>query len=124
DKLRVRDLMTPRAKLIWIQEDEPHDRIWHKIVVSGHSNFPVYGSNREVATGVISVKAIYANMAAGAPVRVKDLMVAPLVVPASQNSLAVLETFKRTGRHIAVVVDEFGSVTGLVTLHDLMEAIV
>lgn len=124
DRLKVRDLMTPRVKIIWIQENEAHDRIWHKVVVSGHTIFPVYAANRDRAIGVISVKAIYANLAAGVPVRVKDLMIEPLVVPASQNALSLLETFKRTGRHMAVVVDEFGTVTGLATLHDLMEAIV
>lgn len=124
DNLRVRDLMTPRAKIIWVQEDEPHERIWHKIVVSGHTTFPVYSTTRERAIGVISIKSIYANMAAGAPVRVRDLMTEPLAVPASQNALSLLETFKKSGKHHAIVVDEFGSVTGLVTLHDMMEAIV
>jgi putative hemolysin len=124
DKLQVRDLMTPRVKVIWIREDEAHERIWHKVVVSGHTNFPVYSSSRDRALGVISVKAIYANLAAGIPVRVKDLIVPPLVVPESQNGLSLLETFKKTGQHMAVVVDEFGTVNGVVTLHDLMEAIV
>jgi putative hemolysin len=124
DKVRVRDLMTPRSKIIWIQEDETHDRIWHKVVVSGHTRFPVYSTTRDRVIGMVSVKEIYANLAAGVPVRVKDLIVEPLVVPSSQNALALLESFKRTGRHMAVVVDEFGTVTGLVTLHDLMESIV
>lgn len=124
DKLKVRDLMTPRSKLIWVQEEEPHDKVWHKIVVSGHSTFPVYTTNRDRVAGVITVKAIYAHLAAGINVRIKDIMTEPFVVPASQNSLVLLETFKRTGRHLAVVVDEFGAVAGLVTLHDIMEAIV
>ena len=125
DKLRVRDLMTPRAKIIWIHEDEPHDRMWHKIVVSGHTTFPVYTDpSRDKVAGVISVKAIYANMAAGVPVRVRDLVTKPLVVPASLNALNLLETFKRSQRHMALVVDEFGNVAGMVTLHDIMEAIV
>ena len=124
DRLKVRDLMTPRAKIIWVREEEPHERIWHKVVISGHTVFPVYSSTRDRAIGVISMKAIYANLAAGVQVRVKDLLIDPLVVPASQNALSLLETFKKTGRHMAMVVDEFGSVTGLATLHDLMEAIV
>lgn len=123
DKLRVSDLMTPRAKIIWIHVEEPHDRIWHKVVVSAHTTFPVYGETRDQVLGVITVKAIYANLAAGVPVRVRDLMVSPLVVPSTQNALQLLETFKRAGRHLAMVVDEFGTITGLVTMHDVLEAI-
>jgi putative hemolysin len=124
DKLRVSDLMTPRAKIIWIHVEEPHDRIWHKVVVSAHTTFPVYGDTRDNVLGVITVKAIYANLAAGVPVRVRDLMVSPLVVPSTQNALQLLETFKRAGRHLAMVVDEFGTITGVVTMHDVLEAIV
>ncbi len=124
DRLEVREIMTPRAKIIWIQQDDPHDSIWHKIVVSNHSSFPVYADNRDNVVGVIAVKAIYAHLAAGLPATVSDLMTKPLFVPATQNVLQLLETFKQTGKHIALVADEFGSVVGLVTLNDVMEAIV
>ena len=124
DRLTVRDIMTPRPKVIWLNREDPHDQIWHKIVVSGHSFFPVYESNRDRAVGVVSVKAIYANLAAGVGVNLKDLMVPPLLVPATQNVLQLVETFKKSGKHLALVADEFGGIVGLVTLNDLMEAIV
>jgi putative hemolysin len=124
DRLALGELMTPRAKIIWINLHEPHDAIWHKIVVSGHTTFPVYDGNRDHVVGVITVKAIYANLAASIPPRVKDLMTRPLVVPATQSASALLETFKRTGKHIALVADEFGGIVGLVSLHDIMEAII
>jgi len=124
DRVPVRDLMTPRAKIIWVNPAETHDALWHKIVVSGHTTFPVYEGNRDHVVGFITVKAIYANLAAGLPVRVKDLMTPPLVVPASQAASTLLETFKRGRHHVAVVADEFGGVIGLVSLHDIMEAIV
>ncbi len=124
DVLVAQDLMTPKAKIIWIQEREPHDMIWHKIVVSGHSNFPVYGETRDHVVGVLSVKSIYANLAAGAPAKVKDLMIAPLLVPASTPASQLLDVFKTSGMHVALLVDEFGQVVGLVTVHDLLEAIV
>jgi putative hemolysin len=123
DKLSVRDLMTPRPKIIWLNADEPHETIWHKIVVSGHSNFPVYEGNRDNVIGVVSVKAIYANVAQGISVKLRDLAVKPLVVPASQTAVQLLETFKQHRQHTALVSDEFGSIVGLVTLHDIMEAI-
>lgn len=124
DRLPVRELMTPRAKIIWIKVDESHDAIWHKIVVSGHTTFPVYQDHRDNVVGLISVKSIYANLAAGLPVKVKDLMTQPLIVPASLAAMTLLETFKRSSQFHAVVVDEFGSVVGLVSLHDVMEAVV
>lgn len=124
DRLPVRELMTPRAKIIWINVNDPHESVWHKIVVSGHTTFPVYEGNRDHVLGVVSVKAIYANLAAGAPARVRDLMVPPLVVPATQSASGLLEKFKQCGKHVALVADEFGGIIGLVSLHDIMEAII
>lgn len=124
DRLPVRDLMTPRAKIIWINKADPHEAIWHKIVVSGHSHYPVYEHSRDRAVGVVSLKAIYANLAAGIPANVRDLLVPPMFVPGSQTAASLLETFKRTGQHVALVTDDAGRIIGLVTLIDVMEAIV
>jgi putative hemolysin len=124
DQLPVREIMTPRPKVIWLSRDDPHDQIWHKIVVSNHSHFPVYEGNRDHPVGIVSVKAIYANLAAGIPVKLPDLMVSPLIVPETQTVLQLVETFKQSGKHIALVTDEFGSLVGLVTLNDVMEAVV
>ncbi len=124
DELVARDLMTPRPKIIWLNRNDPHEMIWHKIVVSGHSNFPVYEGNRDNVVGMVSLKAIYANMAAGIPLRLADLMTPPLVVPNTQKAIELLEIFKHTGKHTALIADEFGTMVGLITLHDVMEAIV
>ena len=124
DQLPVCEIMTPRPKVIWLNQDDPHDQVWHKIVVSNHSHFPVYEGSRDNTVGVVSVKAIYANLAAGAGVRLKDLTVPPLIVPETQTVLQLVETFKLSGKHIALVTDEFGSIVGLVTLNDVMEAVV
>lgn len=124
DVLPVREIMTPRPKIIWVNRDDPHETVWHKIVVSGHSSYPVYQGNRDNVVGVVSVKSIYANLAAGVGVRIADLAVKPLVVPASQAVIQLLETFKQGGQHIALVADEFGSIVGLVTFSDVMEAVV
>lgn len=124
DRLQVREIMTPRPKIIWLNRDDPHETVWHKIVVSGHSFFPVYEGNRDHVVGVVSVKAIYANLAANVGVKLADLMVGPLIVPATQMVIQLLEAFKQAGKHMALVTDEFGSIVGLVTLNDVMEAIV
>lgn len=124
DQVRVRELMTPRAKVIFINRDDSHEQVWHKIVVSGHSYFPVYEGNRDHITGIISLKAIYANLAAGVGVRIKDLVVSALIVPETLNALQLLDSFRKARKHLALVTDEFGGISGLVTLNDVMEAVV
>jgi putative hemolysin len=124
DRLPVRDLMTPRGKMIWINVADAHDAIWHKIVVSAHTTFPVYEGTRDRVVGVVTVKAIYANLAAGIPPRIRDLMTPALVVPPSLTANVMLEKFKQTGKFVALVADEFGGISGLVSLHDIMEAII
>jgi putative hemolysin len=124
DRLPVRDIMTPRAKIIWINRADPHAAIWHKVVVSGHSHFPVYEKSRDQVTGVISLKAIYANLAAGIPVKVDHLVMPAMFVSGGQTVAGLLEMFKRSGRHVALVTDEAGCIIGLVTVIDVMEAIV
>lgn len=124
DQRPVRDIMTPREKLVFLNQNDPHEAVWHKIVVSGHSSFPVYSTSRAKVVGVVAVKSLYANLAAGAGVRLADLMTPPLFVSATQTVTGLLETLKATRRHIALITDETQSVIGLVTLVDVLQAIV
>ena len=124
DDLEVREIMTPPPTVIFVSAEEPHERVWHKIVASRHSFFPVFQGNRDHIVGVVSVKSIYANLAAGAAVHVADLMTKPLFVPATQSVVQLLESFRASQNHFAIVADEFGSVVGVVTLVDVLEAIV
>jgi putative hemolysin len=124
DRLPVRELMTPRSKIIWINVTDSHDTVWHRIVVSAHSTFPVYEGRRDNVLGLVTVKSIYANLAANVPVNVRDLLTPALVVPESLSATALLEKFKATGKHVALATDEFGGIAGIVSLHDVMEAIV
>ena len=123
DRLQVREVMTPRYKMIWIAVTDSHDHVWHKIVVSGHTRFPVYEGTRDRVVGILSVKALYANLAAGAGTNIRDLMTPPTIVPETMDCTTLLETFKKSGRHMAIVADEFSQTIGLVTVHDILEAI-
>ena len=123
DRLPVREIMTPRPKIIFLNRTDSHESIWHKIVVSGHSSFPVYEGNRDNVVGMVTVKAVYAHLAAGLAISLPDLMTATQVVPATQPVSRLLEVFRTTGRHVAMVADEFGDMVGLVTLVDVLEAI-
>ena len=80
DRLPIREIMTPRSKLVFVSADDTQETLWHKIVVSGHSSYPVFAEDRDHIVGIVTVKSIYANLAAGAPVRVSDLLTSPLFV--------------------------------------------
>ena len=124
DQLKVTALMTQRRKIVFLNLDDPEETNWRKIVTSGHSYFPVYQNSRDRIVGLVAVKALWAHSAIGLPTALKNLLVPPLLVPETMTAMQMLEQFKKTGRHIAVVVDEFGVVQGLVTLIDVFEAIV
>jgi putative hemolysin len=124
DRRPVREIMTLRPKLVFVNLADTQERLWHKIVVSGHSSFPVCAEDRDHIVGVVTVKSVYANLAAGTPVRVADLLTTPLFVAPDEPVLDVLNQFKRTGVHLAVVREADGRAVGLVTLVDVLEAIV
>lgn len=124
DRRPVREIMTPRAKLVFANLADTQETLWHKIVISGHSSYPVSAEDRDHIAGVVTVKSIYANLAAGTPVRVTDLLTTPLFVAPDEAVLDVLNQFKRTGVHLAVVRESDGRAVGLVTLVDVLEAIV
>ena len=124
DHRPVTTLMTPRPKIVFLNLDDPEETNWRKIVTSGHSYFPVYQSQRDQVVGMVAVKALWAHSAIGLPTTLKNLLLPPLFVTEKMTAIQLLEQFKKSGKHIAVVNDEFGAVQGLVTLIDVMEAIV
>jgi len=124
DRVRVREIMTPRPRIVWLSVDETHDEIWRKIVVGNHSQFPVFEGTRDNVVGFVSVKSIYANLAAGIPIDLHALSTAPEIASQETNALQLLRQFKKERHHIALVTDEFGGVSGIVTLVDLLESIV
>ena len=122
--LPVTAIMTPRPKIVFLNIDDPEETNWRKIVASGHSHFPVYQDNRDQVLGMVSVKALWAHSAISIPTSLKNLLTPPLVVPEGMNGIQLLETFKKSGKHIALVADEFGSIQGMTSLIDVLEAIV
>ncbi len=124
DKLPVTALMTPRPKIVFINLDDPEEVSWRKIVASGHSSFPVYQGSKDQVVGMVAVKSLWAHSAIGLNTNLKNLLVQPLIVPETMNAIQLLEAFKKSSKHIALVSDEFGAIQGLVTLIDVLEAIV
>jgi putative hemolysin len=124
DELRVEELMTPSVRITWINADEKPEVIWRTLVASGHSYFPVYRGSRENILGVVSVKALWANMAAGLPADPADLATPAVILPETIPAMRALEQLQKTRQRIALVSDEFGNITGILSLLDLLEAVV
>jgi len=119
----ARSLMTPQSQIVWLDLDDPVDAIVAKVVESRYSRFPVSSGNLDQVSGVIHAKDLLAQPVIGKAVEIKALMQEPLFVPRSVSALHVLELFKQTGKHIAFVVNEYGGIEGLLTHHDILEAI-
>ncbi|MFZ9963566.1 MAG: hemolysin family protein [Terrimicrobiaceae bacterium] len=124
DEQTAGDLMTPRARMIWLSLDDDDEENWRRIAGSGHSHFPVYQETRDNVIGMVSVKSLWANLSLAGRVELRALVTPPLYVPTAMPASKLIEEFKKSGKHIALVVDEFGGLQGLVTLNDVMMAIV
>jgi putative hemolysin len=124
DRCPVTSLMTPRPKMVWLNIDDPDEANWRKIVASGHSTFPVYQQHRDNVLGMVHIKALWAHAAFSLPTNLRNLLTPAALIPETTTAIQVLEQFKKTGKHTALVVDEFGGVQGMITLIDILEAIV
>jgi putative hemolysin len=124
DELPVTALMTPRPRIVFLNLDDPDETNWRKIVTSGHSYFPVFQASRDQVAGMVAVKAIWANSAFGLSTNLKNLLTPAVIVPETMMAIQLLEQFKQSGRHRALVADEFGAIQGMVTLMDVLEAVV
>ncbi|UCH48441.1 MAG: HlyC/CorC family transporter [Betaproteobacteria bacterium] len=116
--------MTPRLEVVFIDLNEPLDLSLRKIAESRHSRFPVCRGGPEHIVGVVHAKDILARQVAGEPVDLAACMQDPLYVPETLTCIRMLEMFKTSPLQIAFVVDEYGDFQGLVTLNDILEAIV
>ncbi|MDQ1254805.1 MAG: magnesium and cobalt exporter, family [Euryarchaeota archaeon] len=121
---RVDSLMTHRSDIIALDLDDPTHKNLQKMIASGRSNFPVYESDLDNMFGIVSVKNVMARMVKDNLINIRDLVTKPLFVPEAVTVLRLLELFKESGVHIALIIDEYGSIQGIITLHDILEAIV
>lgn len=124
DDRGVTSLMTPRPHIVALNLDDPDRENLRKMLRSGHSRFPVYEGDPENIVGMVSVKNVLAKMEEGVSPAVRAAMTEPFFVPEGIRVLKLVESFKETGLNIVLVADEYGSVQGLVTLHDILGAIV
>ncbi|MBP2657906.1 MAG: corC 1 [Firmicutes bacterium] len=121
--MTVSALMTPKTHVDWIDLEDEDEEIWRKITESDHSILPVGKGSLDDIVGVIYAKDIL-SIRDQSPLPIKENIEDPLFIPRSLTAFRLLEQFQQTGIHIALVMDEFGGMIGLVTLHDLLEQLV
>lgn len=121
---RVESLMTHRTDIIALDLDDPANENLKKMIESGRSNFPAYERDLDNVVGMVSVKDILAKLVEKGTVDIRASITKPLFAPEAVTVLKLLESFKETGVHVALITDEYGSIQGIVTLHDILEAIV
>ncbi len=123
---KIREVMTPRTAMISLQEDDELLDILDVLIDSAHSRFPVFSSDQpDNVVGILLAKDLLPFLKnRDSKITVHALMRQPIFVPESARSDQVLRMLKNTQTHIAIVIDEYGSTSGLVTLEDILEEIV
>ncbi|HEU0117946.1 MAG TPA: hemolysin family protein [Alphaproteobacteria bacterium] len=119
----VRTIMTPRLDMVWLDAGDSAEEHKKAIRNSGYSRFPVSRGDLEEIIGVVHAKDILNAAFDGHPLALKTVMRPPLIMPDTTPVLRLLDQFKQSGQHIAVVADEYGSVQGIVSITDILQAI-
>ena len=123
--MQARDIMIPRTQMAYLRDDEPVEEILSKVVEARHSRFPVIGDDLDDVKGILHAKdLLQLALKDGREFNIKDLIRPATVVPESKRLMVLLHDFRATRNHMAVVVDEYGHVSGVVTIEDVLEQIV
>jgi putative hemolysin len=121
---KVGAMMTPRPEIVWLNLEDSAEANRQRIISVPHKRFPVCQGSLDEVLGVVQVTNLLASCLSGEVFDLTGSLVQPLFIPESTRGLKVLEQFQETGNHIAFIVDEYGVIQGLVTLNDILEAIV
>lgn len=121
--LSVSALMVPRTDIVWLPADASADRVRVAVATSSHSHFPVCAGGLDNLIGVVHLKDMIKSGLLMQSINLRVLARKPLFVPESTMALRLLDEFRRSRVHIAFVLDEYGVITGLITLNDLVESL-
>jgi len=124
-EMQVRDIMVPRAQMIVIEDENP-EVFLPLVIESGHSRFPVLGESRDEIIGILLAKDLlnYKSLPNPSHFPLRDLLRPVVFVPESKHLNILLQEFRHNRNHMAIVVDEYGGVSGLITIEDVLEQIV
>ena len=124
-EMQVRDAMVPRSHMVVVSLDTSVDQFLPLVLESGHSRFPVIGEDRDEVQGILLAKDLLRHYAENSgPLDLKALLRPAVVIPESKRLNMLLRDFRSSRNHMAIVVDEYGGVSGLITIEDVLEEIV
>ena len=124
--IQVRDVMVPRAQMVVVQREDPPEKILPAVIESGHSRFPVVGEDRDEVVGILLAKDLLRYFAEDsvASFDIRECLRPAVFIPESKRLNVLLREFRNSHNHMAIVVDEYGGVSGLLTIEDVLEQIV
>ena len=121
---QVADVMLPRAQMVSLPIDATFDQILDLVIESGHSRFPVHGEDKDEILGILLAKDLLRGCAGGHRASIRELLRPAVLIPESKRLNVLLREFRLSRNHMAIVVDEYGGVAGLITIEDVLEEIV
>lgn len=124
-EMKVRDIMVPRAQMVVVEHDATPKEFLPTVIQSKHSRFPVIGENRDEILGILLAKDLLRfSFSDKEKFNIHDILRPPIFIPESKRLNVLLREFRLTRNHMAIVVDEYGGIAGLVTIEDVLEQIV
>src|SRR5512146_3419704 len=123
-EMQVRDIMIPRAQMDVIDINEPIETFIPQLISTAHSRFPVIDQNRDDVIGILLAKDLLRYYAGEEEFNVREMLRPAVFIPESKPLNVLLKEFRKNRNHIAIVVDEYGGVAGLITIEDVLEQIV
>ena len=125
-EMQVRDIMIPRSQMVVVSQDSQPEEFLPVIIDSAHSRFPVIGDNRDEVIGILLAKDLlsYYARADRENFNIRDFVRPAVFIPESKRLNVLLKDFRANRNHMAIVVDEYGGIAGLVTIEDVLEQIV
>ncbi len=124
-ELTVGDVMVPRAQMVSLPVEAKFLELMQQVVESGHSRFPVHGEDKDEILGILLAKDLLRGVVAdNGPGTIRELLRPAVLIPESKKLNVLLKEFRLSRNHMAIVVDEYGGVAGLVTIEDVLEQIV
>ena len=123
--MSVADVMVPRAQMVALPADARFLDLMKDVVESGHSRFPVHGEDKDEILGILLAKDLLRGVVAdNGPGTIRELLRPAVLIPESKKLNVLLREFRQSRNHMAIVIDEYGGVAGLVTIEDVLEQIV
>jgi len=129
-ELQARDVMIPRSQMVVLERDMPVNEIIQNVIEVGHSRFPVIGDDKDEVVGILLAKdllkfsAEQLNANTDVSFDIRECLRTPVFVPESKRLNSLLKMFRSSRNHLAIVIDEYGGVAGLITIEDVLERIV